>query len=73
MGNTKRITYFGLHYLYFFLCVLLGVARIYLTINFPVKVTFLIFIGAIFILVGIVGLVVNTVELILFLKGEDTD
>ena len=69
----KRITYFGLHYLYFFLCVLLGVVRIYLTINFPVKVTFLIFIGAIFILVGIVGLVVNTVELILFLKGEDTD
>lgn len=73
MGNTKRITYFGLHYLYFFLCVLLGVARIYLTISFPVKVTFLIFIGAIFILAGIVGLVVNTVELILFLKGEDTD
>ena len=57
----------------FFLCVLLGVARIYLTINFPVKVTFLIFIGVLFILVGIVGLVVNTVELILFLKGEDTD
>ena len=69
----KRITYFGLNYLYFFLCVLLGVARIYLTINFPVKVTFLIFIGVLFILVGIVGLVVNTVELILFLKGEDTD
>ena len=69
----KRITDFGLHYVYFCLCVLLGGARIYLTINFPVKVTFLIFIGAIFILVGIVGLVVNTVELILFLKGEDTD
>ena len=73
MVNTKRITYFGLHYLYFFLCVLLGVARIYLAISFPVKVTFLIFIGVIFILAGIVGLVVNTVELILFLKGEDTD
>lgn len=69
----KRSTYFGLHYLYFFLCVLLGVARIYLNISFPVKVTFLIFIGAIFIIAGVVGLVVNTVELILFLKGEDTD
>lgn len=69
----KWSTYFGLHYLYFFLCVLLGVARIYLNISFPVKVTFLIFIGAIFIIAGVVGLVVNTVELILFLKGEDTD
>lgn len=69
----KRSTYFGLHYLYFFLCVLLGVERIYLNISFPVKVTFLIFIGAIFIIAGVVGLVVNTVELILFLKGEDTD
>lgn len=69
----KRSNYFGLHYLYFFLCVLLGVARIYLNISFPVKVTFLIFIGAIFIIAGVVGLVVNTVELILFLKGEDTD
>lgn len=69
----KRSTYFGLHYLYFLICVLLGVAGIYLAINFPVKVTFPIFVGIFFILAGIVGFIVITVELILFLKGEGTD
>jgi hypothetical protein len=49
------------------------VAGVYLAINFPVKVTFPIFVGIFFILAGIIGFIVITVELILFLKGEGTD
>lgn len=69
----KRSIYFILHYLYFLLCVFLGVAVIYLTIKFSVEFTFPIIIGIIFILSGIVGFIVITVELILHLKGEVTD
>lgn len=69
----KRSIYFVLHYLYFLLCVLLGVAGIYLAIKFSVEFTFPIIIGVVFILSGIVGLIFLTVELILHLKGEITD
>lgn len=69
----ERRTYFVLHYLYFLLSVLLGLLEIYLDISSPVKFIFPIVIGVLFVLAGIVGFVVNTVELILFLKGEDTD
>lgn len=69
----KRSIYFILHYLYFLLCLLLGVAGIYLAIRFSVEFTFPIFVGVTFILSGIVGLIFLTVELILHLKGEVTD
>ena len=73
VGDMKKATYFGLHYLYFLTAILLGVLGILMVLKYHKGSIFPFAVSIVFILSGIIGLGVITAELILYLKGENTD
>lgn len=69
----SKATYFGLHYLYFLVSIFLGFVGLLMADTYMIKVIFPKIICMVFIIAGILGIVIITVELILYLKGENTD
>lgn len=73
VGDMKKATYFGLHYLYFLVSILLGILGIFMVLKYHRGSIFPLAVCIIFILSGIIGIGILTAELILYLKGENTD